>query len=169
MSLRHGLLGLLAGKPMSGYELTQTFDSSLSFVWSASHSQIYPELGRLLEDGLIRQVESGPRGRKTYAITPKGRREIRTWLLESEPDRSNRSESSLRFFFLWQLDPEEAEHLLHKEREYHRLVLERYTQMARGGVDAPWGPLPLQLGITYERAMLRWLAHAIEEFSKRKV
>ena len=53
LSLRHGLLGLLAGRPMSGYELTKTFDGSLRYVWAAQHSQIYPELGRLLAAGLI--------------------------------------------------------------------------------------------------------------------
>ncbi|MBA3728896.1 MAG: PadR family transcriptional regulator, partial [Actinobacteria bacterium] len=44
MSLRHALLGLLAERPMSGYDLTKVFDSSLAYVWSAKHSQIYPEL-----------------------------------------------------------------------------------------------------------------------------
>src|SRR5438093_632739 len=47
MSLRHALLGLLADHPMTGYDLTRTFDRSLANVWPASHSQIYPELARL--------------------------------------------------------------------------------------------------------------------------
>ena len=46
MSLRHGLLDLLAGEPMSGYDLTRYFSASMANVWPAQHSQIYPELGQ---------------------------------------------------------------------------------------------------------------------------
>jgi len=46
MSLRSALLGLLAGGPMSGYDLARTFDSSLSGVWSARHSPRAPAGGR---------------------------------------------------------------------------------------------------------------------------
>ena len=44
MSLRHGLLNLLAGEPMSGYDLARLFEASMANVWPAQHSQIYPEL-----------------------------------------------------------------------------------------------------------------------------
>ena len=47
MSLRHALLGLLAEHPASGYELTKQFERSLAHVWSAKHSQIYPELAKM--------------------------------------------------------------------------------------------------------------------------
>ena len=43
MSLRYAVLGLLARRPSTGYELTQTFDRSLRTSWHARHSQIYPE------------------------------------------------------------------------------------------------------------------------------
>ena len=79
-TLAHGLLGLLAAREMTGYELTQAFDVSLGHVWSASHSQIYPELAKLQTAGLIRHTESGPRGSKRYSITDEGRAEVRRWL-----------------------------------------------------------------------------------------
>ena len=36
MSLRHALLGVLAARPMSGYDLSQFFDSSTGWVWTWS-------------------------------------------------------------------------------------------------------------------------------------
>jgi Transcriptional regulator PadR-like family len=84
-NVRLACSGLLADRPMTGYDLTRTFERSLANVWPASHGQIYPELGRLSTAGLIRQAASGSRGKKIYEITPDGLAEIRQWL-RSEPD-----------------------------------------------------------------------------------
>src|SRR6476619_6386111 len=105
MSLRYAVLGLLARRPSTGYELTQTFDRSLRTSWHARHSQIYPELARLEAEGLVEVVGHGARRSKTYAITADGRAQLRRWLVETEPDRSQRSESSLRLFLTPLLDP----------------------------------------------------------------
>ena len=69
MSLRYAVLGLLARRPSTGYELTQTFDRSLRTSWHARHSQIYPELAKLEAADLVEVVGHGARRSKTYAIT----------------------------------------------------------------------------------------------------
>ena len=69
MALRYALLGALADQPRTGYALLKHFEQSLAYAWPASHSQIYPELARLLDDGLIEQTGSGARNSKTYAVT----------------------------------------------------------------------------------------------------
>ena len=69
MSLRHAVLGLLADEPASGYDLLKVFDRSLAFIWPATQSQLYGELNRLADDGLIEVTHQGPRGRKDYSIT----------------------------------------------------------------------------------------------------
>ena len=51
MALRYALLGALADQPRTGYALLKHFEQSLAYAWPASHSQIYPELARLLADG----------------------------------------------------------------------------------------------------------------------
>src|SRR6516165_6626958 len=95
MSLRHGLLGLLASGPASGYDLLKIFDGSLAFIWPASQSQLYGELNRLADDGLIVASDEGPRRRKEYTITPTGRAELEHWLTDVEPDRIRRNDSML--------------------------------------------------------------------------
>lgn len=51
MSLPHAILTALLEKPSSGLELTRRFDKSIGYFWSATHQQIYRELGRLEREG----------------------------------------------------------------------------------------------------------------------
>ncbi|MFI6833620.1 PadR family transcriptional regulator [Kribbella sp. NPDC050241] len=85
MSLRHALLAVLTAEPMTGYDLVKYFDGSVAYVWSAPHSQIYPELRRMEGDGLL-DVEVVPRGeraeKRLYAVNEAGLAELRRWSLE---------------------------------------------------------------------------------------
>jgi DNA-binding PadR family transcriptional regulator len=164
VSLRFGVLGLIASKPMSGYDLMKQFERSLRYVWHATHSQIYPELRRLLDEGLIRIAELGGRGRKTYAITEEGIRALRGWLTNTEPDRAERDEAYLRMFFLWLLPEEEAQAFLRREIEWHRGGLERFEEIS-DSPSAPWGRIPVELGIRYKRMMLDYLEWASREIA----
>jgi DNA-binding PadR family transcriptional regulator len=166
VSLRFALLGLLAECPMSGYELTKTFEGPAN-VWSARHSQIYPELARLLADGLIREHERGGRNRKTYAITNEGLRAVRGWLTQTEPDRTVRDDSFLRVFFLWLVPNAQAEAYLRQELEYHRTKLARYEAMAEGWHSTDPAErsnrIALQAGILHERALAEWAEWALTQ------
>jgi DNA-binding PadR family transcriptional regulator len=172
VSLRHGILGLLASRPMSGYDLTREFDLTLGHVWSARHSQIYPELSRLVAEGLIEHVDSGPRGRKRYTATDSGRGEVLRWLREHEPGRDLRVEAMLQGFFYWMLEPVEAVALLERERAFHQAKFEAYDSAARSGFD--WMATPerhaqrimLEAGIRYERGLVEWSEWAIEEIRR---
>jgi PadR family transcriptional regulator, regulatory protein AphA len=112
MSLRHALLGLLADRTASGYDLLKLFDTSLANVWPATQSQIYAELNKLADTGLITIAAEGPRGRKQYALTDDGLAELRRWLTETEPQRNVRSEVLLRVFFLGVVSREQAQSYL---------------------------------------------------------
>jgi DNA-binding PadR family transcriptional regulator len=167
MSLRHALLGALADQPRTGYALLKHFEQSLAYAWPASHSQIYPELARLLDAELIEQAATGPRGSKTYAITEAGMAEIRRWLRETKPDRRVRSDAALRTFFLWLLEPEEARAQLESERAYWREILDELEAI----FAEPPGTtrkqrtyrLSLEGGIRTVRARIEWLDWALEQ------
>jgi PadR family transcriptional regulator AphA len=108
MSLPYVILGLLVDRPASGYDLLKRFEISLANVWPAKQSQIYTELGRLAEDGLIKVAAEGPRGRKEYAITDAGLAELRHWLTETKPRKGRHNEPLMRVFFLGVLTKEQA-------------------------------------------------------------
>ncbi len=167
MSLRHALLGALADEPRSGYGLLKHFEQSLAYAWPASHSQIYPELARLVDDELIEQTATGPRGSKTYAVTRAGRAEIRRWLRETAPDRRVRSDAALRVFFLWLLEPDEAASQLESERSYWRGILdelERIREEPTGsGRKGRTYRLALEGGIQSVEARLSWIDRATAE------
>jgi DNA-binding PadR family transcriptional regulator len=168
VSLRHALLGLLADRPRTGYALVKQFEGSLGYVWPALHSQVYPELARLAEAGLIRQAESGPRGSKTYEVTEEGLAELRRWLLETEPDRRVRNEALLRVFFLWLLEPVDAARYLEGEADAARGLLAELEAIA-GREPAPATRaqrafrLALEAGMRSLPARVEWAEWAAQE------
>jgi PadR family transcriptional regulator, regulatory protein AphA len=167
VSLRHALLGALADRPRTGYELLKHFEQSLAYAWPASHSQIYPELARLREDGLIEQAGSGARNSKTYAVRNEGLAEVRRWLRETEPERRVRNDAALRTFFLWLLEPGEAREQLERERRYWRERLDELEAIkARprgpGRKEQAFG-IALEGGIRSIETRLEWLGWAERE------
>ena len=165
MSLRHALLGALADCPRTGYGLLKHFEQSLAYAWPASHSQIYPELARLRDEGLIEETETGPRNSRTYALTEAGLEEVRRWLRETTPERRIRSDAALRTFFLWLLEPAEAEAQLEGERTYWHGVLEeleaiRAQPRNRRRKENAYG-LALEGGIRSAGARLEWVEWAL--------
>lgn len=99
MSLPHAILTALLERPSSGLELTRRFDRSIGYFWSATHQQIYRELGRLEESGYIRALapEQPARGRKKeYEVLPAGRAELTGWVAGREDPKPVRDPLLLR-------------------------------------------------------------------------
>lgn len=160
MSLRHAVLGLLQIQPSTGYELTQRFDRSLSHAWHATHSQIYPELARLEADGLAEVVGEGARRSRTWAITERGREELRRWLVEAEPRRAQRNETAMRWFLVLLLDPPQRRAALERELAFLDAAdAELHEAAARlDGTEAPTPFRPtIDLGLRMQQVMRAWL------------
>jgi PadR family transcriptional regulator AphA len=165
VSLRYAILGLLARRPSTGYELMQTFDRSLRTSWQASHSQIYPELGKLERAGLVEIVGRGARRSKTYGLTTSGRDELRRWLVEAEPDRSQRNESGVRLFLTPLLGAADrrtayARDLSHVEVELEELEDLR-AQVHGSEVPEAFGP-QIELGVRINSVIRDWLREQID-------
>ena len=78
----YAVLGLLALRSWTGYELTQQARRSLAHCWPKEDSVLYEEPRRLAAMGLAQaQKEPGRgRGRNRYSITDAGRQALRDWL-----------------------------------------------------------------------------------------
>jgi PadR family transcriptional regulator, regulatory protein AphA len=166
-TLGHALLGVLAEGPRTGYSLVRHLAQSIAYTWPASHSQVYPELARLREAGLIRETGSAPRGGRVYEITEAGLEEVRGWLRETAPSRTVRDEAALRLFFLWLLDQADAEAFLQGEADRAREVLGEFEAIA--AQEDPDNPktrayrIALELGLRSARARLEWAEWALTQ------
>jgi DNA-binding PadR family transcriptional regulator len=168
MSLRHGLIGLLAREgPLTGYELTKAFDRSVNFLWHAVPGQIYPELSRLADAGFIRQTSIGPRGAKRFEATEEGIAELRRWITDVEPARGIRNETLLRVFFTYLVDPADAEALLRREADEYRrrlAILERFAAEPPAAKPSERASvLTVDAGIRTNRALVEWAEAAIDQ------
>jgi PadR family transcriptional regulator AphA len=166
--LAHALLGLLAARPLSGYDVMRTFDGSLGFVWMASHAQIYPELAVLAEAGFVAQGEAEARGRRVYTLTEAGRSELHRWLVETEPTRQIRNEALLRTFFAWVLTPAEARTYFEKLEASARSALAQYEAVARvleeSTPEEVAARVALESGLRQMSAVADWATWAAERY-----
>jgi PadR family transcriptional regulator AphA len=153
MSLRYALLGLLREGPASGYDLLRIFRLSLNNTWPATQSQVYTELTKLAEAGLLSVTAQGARGRKEYALTDAGLAELRHWLLETEPDLHPRSEGLLRVFLLGALTRDQA-------REY-------MAWLAKRSVEDVAALEALEASIDWNDDDLQVYGRLVLEFGKR--
>jgi PadR family transcriptional regulator, regulatory protein AphA len=78
----HALLGLLAIRSWTAYELTQQMRRALRWAWPRSEANLYNEMKRLVPPGLAEAFDedTGGRSRTRYQITDQGREAVREWL-----------------------------------------------------------------------------------------
>lgn len=83
--LKYIILGLLNHQDLAGYDLKKLFEGEVGDFWSSNHSQIYPELRRMEEAGLIAshsETVGTKLEKKYYRITPAGREALTAWMHE---------------------------------------------------------------------------------------
>ena len=174
VSLRIATLGLLAQQPGSGYDLLNRFENSMANVWPATQSQLYGELNKLADAGLIEVSDVGPRGRKAYRVTAAGRDELMRWILHPEDDPPVRRPDVLRVFLLGQIPRDQVRKYVVTVAEQAESELARYEQLrdsvtwSDDPADAPadfYGRAALEYGLrnaAMEAAWGRWLTEELD-------
>ncbi|MDP9189254.1 MAG: PadR family transcriptional regulator [Actinomycetota bacterium] len=104
------ILGMLAMRPRSGYEIKSFVDDSTRYFWAASYGQIYPELKRLSEHGLVEGTDAptGGRQRTVYRLTDEGMAALREWHEQPAEIYELRDEGLLKLFLAGAVDPARA-------------------------------------------------------------
>lgn len=85
MSVREGLLALLAAGPKHGYQLRLEFEAATAGIWPLNIGQVYTTLERLQRDGYVALVGDESSDRRTFQLTDDGRAELGDWF-SSGPD-----------------------------------------------------------------------------------
>jgi len=119
------ILGLLALGAQSGYDIKQLADMSTRHFWATSYGQIYPELRRLSQAGLIKAEDAsrGTRQRTLYHLTAKGRQALHTWVADGTVQPVEiRDEMLLKLFFADAMSGKETIKHLGAMRRRHQEV-----------------------------------------------
>ena len=164
------ILGMISREPRSGYEIKALVDDTTRFFWAASYGQIYPELKRLSEAGLVEGSDAprGERKRTVYAVTADGEDELKDWLRRPPQTVEMREEGLLKLFFAGVLPPEQAGQTLRSMREYRRDIATRLHAMLPSAEEKleqedPYPLMVLQGGIEFNE----WFADWCERMEER--
>ena len=162
------ILGLLAHRPRSGYDIKAVVDRSTRFFWAASYGQIYPELSRLEAEGLIDGEDSpnGRRARRVYRLTTAGRAALVEWLNGPIETVELRDESLLRLFLADVLPREQALLLLEGRKRGHEEFLQVLREIdALPGDDPPFVDLVLRWGIAFNEWGIEWCEEQLQRLT----
>jgi len=174
------ILGMLAAKPRSGYEIKQLVDSSARYFWAASYGQIYPELKKLEKEGLIAGDDSstGARQRTTFRITADGKRAAREWMSKPPEVLETRDEGLLKLFFAGSIDDRRTAEIARERAEASRAKAAQLRTIAEQveAAGAPDGPaadpdagslMVLRYGIEASEWTAEWFERAADELERK--
>jgi PadR family transcriptional regulator AphA len=153
---RYALLGVLGIRPASGYDIKKFCDRSIAHFWNENYGHIYPVLRELEAEGLIagerRETEGRP-PRTLYAITEKGREELRAWLARPVEPAPARHELLLKLVFAGNIPAERTVEMLEEAKERYETHLREYARLESEYGSAPEG---CEGGRAYWLAALRY-------------
>lgn len=167
----YAVLGLLGFGEMSGYDLKQFADRSIShFYWAPAKSQVYSELRRLRDHGYVEQREVEQENRpdkRLYSITDAGRRTLKGWLESSDlgPEIA-KSPAVLRTFLGAGMAPSI---LVDRLREYADSMraggadLERSLEECESSPSGFFPALTIRCGLAHIAVSIEWAEMAIVE------
>lgn len=173
---RFVLLGLLAYRPMSGYDIKRAIENSLSFFWNESYGQIYPMLNELADEGLvIKKIEEsfGKPDRHVYSITEKGFGVFQGWMTQPAEPARHRIEVLLKVFFGGMSSKFVTINHIRKFKEEQCDLLQTLLHI-KEAVNSQWAGstrgtysiICLQSGIRVTQATVEWCDEAIQMLSE---
>jgi DNA-binding PadR family transcriptional regulator len=182
MSLKYAVLAALLEGEASGYELSKVFDVSPANFWASTPQQLYRQLERLAQDGLIeaRVVRQERRpDKRMFTLTEAGRRDLRNFAATPPRPTAIRDELLIKIQAMDGADPGATRALVEERQAWARGKLARYRRvrerlLAGRGEDEYLretdrvGPyLTLMGGIGFEEENVRWCERVLTVLKQR--
>lgn len=172
---RYAILGMLSYQPMSGYDI-QKFFADIAGFWQESYGQIYPNLRRLLAEGLVsKEVEerNGGPNRHVYSLTAVGQQELHTWLQQTAEPLPVRNELLLKLIFGHEAGIEATRRQLEAYREQvtadignlHIVEAWQEAQMDEGDPHALYRRMAVRYALHTNQAVLIWCDECLAELN----
>lgn len=176
VSLRDAVLAALLDGEASGYDLAKRFDASVANFWMATPQQLYRELDRLAEQGLIRarvvQQERRP-NKRMFALTGAGHEAIREFTARAPKPSVIRDDLAVKLLAADAGDARAVRDFMAERLQRAQAKLQRYERMRARMLDGRGeqeyltqnervGPyLTLLRGISFEEENIRWAERAL--------
>jgi len=170
MPVKEALLGLIGARPGHGYDLKSRYDTLLDPSRSLQEAQVYATLTRLERDGLIEVTAVGQDGgppRRTFALTPGGRRELDRWLDEPVAPVVHLQADLYTKAVLTGLTGKSVGSFLDRQRHAHMVRMRELTRL-RQSPDSVTSSLA-EFALFHLEADLRWLelaANRADQFAE---
>ena len=176
---KYAILGMLSIAPMSGYDIKKEVETSISNFWTESYGQIYPALRNLIAEKLVTkkiESEAGKPDRHVYALTAKGRKELRRWLLEGAAPKVQRNEFLLKLFFGEESPPKANIAHVERFRELQSGLLQKYAAIEKqislenaGNPNLPYWLMTVSYGQHVSQALVHWCDKTLAELNRLAV
>lgn len=183
MSLRDAVLAALLEGESSGYDLAKSFDASVANFWMATPQQLYRELDRLAEQGLIqaRVVHQERRpNKRMFSLTGAGRRAIKEFTGRAPKPSAIRDDLAVKLLAVDAGDAQAVRTFMVERLQWATAKLQRYERMRARMLDGRGedeylahaervGPyLTLMRGISFEEENIRWVERALAVIEQRQ-
>lgn len=167
-NLKYAILGLVCKSPTTGYEISKEFNGRIANFWFANHSQVYPELNRLLEEGAI-SCETVLQGekmeKKVYSITEAGKKDFMDWMMaDTELAPIPKDIFRLKSYFANFLDIEDFGYLIDvelkkriKRYDFLKKHFDAYTEEPDINSKDFGDYIVLEGAVLREEAYVKWL------------
>lgn len=169
MSLKFGILGLLAEEPMHGYEVKARFEEMLGRTWEVNIGQVYSTLQRLERDNLVEAAgERGDRGRLAYQLTANGRQLLAQWLAEPEAEPQQlHDDLFVKLMLIRRLANGNLEGLIARQRRVYLQRLRDLSDLERRAraEQRPDLLLLIKGAVIHTEADIKWLDACLEEMT----
>jgi PadR family transcriptional regulator AphA len=142
----YAILGLLAIRPWTTYELAQQMDRALGLFWPRTRSKLYEEPKKLVARGLARATAEkvGARPRTVYTITAKGRRALAAWVPREGDGPALEFEALVKVFFAEHGSKDDLLATLDRVRAWAEDQAAQGVEISRGYLEGE-GPFPERL------------------------
>jgi len=167
MSIKYAVLGLISEEPRHGYAVRAAFEERLGDFWELNYGQVYQVLTGLEREGLITGSDEriGRRPiRRIFAITAKGRDELRRWLLKPTARRRPfRDDFYVRLLFAMESGVEFVRDMTNEEirscREHLAMLMDQAKMIENVGCGARARQFFTRAAILHSEAALEALKH----------
>jgi DNA-binding PadR family transcriptional regulator len=182
MSLRDAVLAALLEGESSGYDLAKGFDASVANFWMATPQQLYRELDRLADQGLVQarvvQQERRP-NKRMFSLTEAGRAAIQQFTARAPKPAVIRDELLVKVQAADGGDAQAVHEFIRERLQWATGKLQRYERIRARLLDGRGeeeylaqtervGPyLTLLRGISFEEENIRWAERALRIIEHR--